>query len=103
MGDDMSPHVKSAKRKYSHLPQNLVSPSEKTNTPPNMGQTPGPITLFEQKKPFTISELERQMESMVVTLQQIQDGESPASKNEVFEKILSLFENSELYKIDPDH
>lgn len=97
--------MKSAKRKYNlnHQAQNLVSPSENTNNTPNMNQGPGLITLFEQKKPFTISELEKQMESMVVTLQQIQDGESPASKNEVFEKILSLFENSELYKIDPDH
>ena len=62
----------------------------------------GPITYFEKKNDFTISELEKKMETMIVTLHQIQDGENLQAKDEVFEKILSLFENSELYKIDPD-
>ena len=47
----------------------------------------GPITYFEKNNDFTISEIEKKMETMIVTLQQIQEGENLKAKDDIFEKI----------------
>lgn len=55
-----------------------------------------------KNKDFTIDEQEEKMALIIKNLLKIQNNTQLASKKEVFESVLDLFENTELYKIDPD-